>query len=273
MRSSLLDSLLDTARVNVARGNPAVAIFETGLVTDANGIVAAENPGVGHRPSDEALDAMKSAIPSQPYRIAGVAIASVTQPHADLPAVVWDWRDAIEATRVIARTIGQDVNVVQAERAPFHPGRCAEIAVGETVIGYAGELAPKVCQAFELPARSIAFEIDADALIDSRGSEPIQVAPVATYPAAKEDVALVIDSDVSAYEVEQVVREAAGDILEDLRIFDVYTGDQIPDGKKSLAFALRLRAQDHTLTAEETASVRNRILKQTRATFGAELRG
>lgn len=273
MRSSLLDSLLDTARVNVARGNPAVAIFETGLVTDANGIVAAENPGVGHRPSDEALDAMKSAIPSQPYRIAGVAIASVTQPSADLPAVTWDWRDAIEATRVIARTIGQDVNVVQAERAPFHPGRCAEIAVGETVIGYAGELAPKVCQAFELPARSIAFEIDADALIDSRGSEPIQVAPVATYPAAKEDVALVIDSDVSAYEVEQVVREAAGDILEDLRIFDVYTGDQIPDGKKSLAFALRLRAQDHTLTAEETACVRNRIVKQTRATFGAELRG
>ena len=93
-----------------------------------------------------------------------------------------------------------------------------------------------------------------------------------TYPAAKEDVALVVDESVTAAELAAVVRQAAGELLEDLRLFDVYVGSQVPEGKKSLAFALRLRG-DHTLTAEETAGVRKRIVKQTRKKFGAELRG
>lgn len=271
MRTSLLDSLLETARMNVARGNPTVAVFEAGVVTRPTGIALAANPGVGKRPDPEALEALLASIPAQPHHVAGVAIPAVTQAAADLPAQTWNWRDAVEAVKTAARTIDLTLGVANAEYAPFHPGRCAELAVGGVVIGYAGELDPRVCKAFELPARTVAFEFDLDALIEARGGDPIAVAPVFTHPVAKEDFALVVDEQVTAAEVEKVLAEAAGEILEEIRLFDVYTGDQIDEGKKSLAFALRFRG-DHTLPAEEIAQVRNRVIKAAKKAFDAQLR-
>ncbi|MGO1714053.1 MAG: phenylalanine--tRNA ligase subunit beta, partial [Ancrocorticia populi] len=191
--------------------------------------------------------------------------------QAELPAVLWDWRDAIEAVVSMGRTVGLDVTVVSAEQAPWHPGRCAQLFAGAKPIGFAGELAPVVCKAFELPTRSIAFEVDSDAMFAARGDSPAQVAPVLTYPAAKEDLALVVDEAVTNADLEAVIRKAGGDLLEDLRLFDVYTGEQVPEGKKSLAYALRLRA-DHTLSAEETVGLRKKIVKQTKKKLGAELR-
>ena len=274
MRTSILDSLLATAKLNVARGNPAVAIFEAGVVTHPAGVAPAQAPGVGKRPSDAEVDALMAAIPAQPYHIAGVAAPAVTEAAADLPTVTWDWRDAVAAVRTIAATVGLEVSVANTERAPWHPGRCAAVKAegSDAVLGYAGELAPAVCKAFELPKRSIAFELDLDALFAARGSAPIGVAGVATFPPAKEDIALVVDAGVTAGEVEALIRRSAGELLEDLRLFDVYTGDQIAAGKKSLAFALRLRG-DHTLKADETARVRKKIVGAAKHFFNAELRG
>ncbi|MCI7550986.1 MAG: phenylalanine--tRNA ligase subunit beta [Actinomycetaceae bacterium] len=272
MRTSILDSLLETARMNVSRGNGQVAIFETSVVTRPRGIEPTPAIGVGRRPSDAQIDTLMHAIPAQPYHVAGIACGEVVASAAGIDAVVWDWRDAVEAARTIAHTIGLELDVDNAQYAPFHPGRCAQLSVAGRVIGYAGELAPRVCKEFGLPKRSIAFEIDADALFDARGSEPVQVQPVAVNPAAKEDIALVVDDSVPAAKVARVIRHAAGEILEDLQLFDVYRGSQIPDGKKSLAFALRFRSLDHTLTAEETAAARKRIVKQTRKAVHAELR-
>ncbi|WP_216379973.1 phenylalanine--tRNA ligase subunit beta [Arcanobacterium phocae] len=273
MRTSVLDSLLETAKLNVARSNPAVAIFESSIVTRPHDLVPAENPGTGQRPTKEQLSALSQAMPSQPHHIGGVATPVATQATASFPAVVWDWRDALNAVEVIVRTLGAHVAFAQVEQAPLHPGRGAQASVNGTVIGYAGELAPKVCQAFDLPKRSIAFEVDVDALLHAVDMKPLAIKPVSSFPAAKEDIALVVDQDLPAAEVEEVVRAAAGEILEEVRLFDVYTGDQIPEGKKSLAFALRLRGTDHTLTAEDAAGVRNRILKKTGKKFGAQLRG
>ena len=272
LRTSVLDSLLATARLNVARGNPAMAVCEASLVSHPAGIEPTASAGVGARPSDEDLAKLHGAIPDQPHHIAGVACGSVTQPQAGFDPIVWDWRDAVEAARIIGRTVGLDLAVEAAEQAPWHPGRCAQLVACGVVVGHAGELAPAVCKAFELPKRSVAFEVDSDALFAARGEVPAQVKPVLTHPAAKEDVALVVDDSVTAADLEAVVRKAAGELLEDLRLFDVYVGEQVPEGKKSLAFALRLRG-DHTLTAEETAGVRKRIVKQTKKRFGAELRG
>lgn len=272
MRTSILDSLLATAQMNVARGNPVTAIFESGLVTRPAGIVPAKAPGVGGRPSDAEIEALMGAIPRQPYHTAGVAGPAATQASADMPAVAWDWRDAIQAVKTAAATIGVQVCVSNAERAPWHPGRCAAVSTPDgSIVGYAGELAPAVCKAFDLPKRSIAFEIDMDALCEARGQEPIAVRAVDTFPPAKEDLALVVDSDVPASEVEALICKSAGDLLEKIRLFDIYMGDQIPEGKKSLAFALQLRA-DHTLTADETARVRKKILGAAKHFFGAELR-
>ncbi len=271
MRTSLLDSLLETARINVARGNPSVAIFEAGLVTRPAGVEPAQTPGVGTRPSDEVLRSMLGSIPNQPHHVAGVAIPTVTQALASFEAQVWDWRDAIEAVKVAGRTIDLKLTVKNAERAPFHPGRCAAVSLGKKVIGFAGELDPRVCKAFELPVRTVAFEFNVDMLIEARGADPIAIAPILTTPAAKEDIALVVDESTTAAAVENVIRDAAGPLLEDIHLFDVYVGDQIPSGKKSLAFALRFRA-DHTLKSEEISAVRNRVIKAAGKAFDAQLR-
>lgn len=277
LRSSILDSLLETARLNVSRSNPSVAVFEQGLVTRPGNLVPAAPAGVGARPSDAELKALHCAIPSQPHHAAGVACGPKTPAAYGYTPEPWDWRDAIEAAFSVAASAGVGVVAVAAECAPWHPGRCARIQSkdGRTV-GYAGELAPAVCKAWGLPARSVAFEIDMDALTGAEGGKatssaaPLEVRPVTTAPPAKEDIALVVDSGVTAAEIENVIRKAAGDLLESAVLFDVYTGDQVGEGKKSLAFALRFRS-DHTLTAEKTAGLRKRIVKAARKS-GAELR-
>lgn len=271
LRTSLLDTLLATAALNVARGNPGVAVMEAGHVARPSGITPAPVPTGGSLPDEQTIAGLYGAIPSQPHHLAGVATPLVRAERAGLEAVTWDWRDAIEAVCSAARVIGARAQVAPAARAPFHPGRCAEISVAGEVIGYAGELAPKVCQKLDLPARSIAFELDTDALSAARGGEAITVDSISVYPAAKEDIALVVAEDVRAEDVAEAIREAGGDILEDVVLFDVYTGSQLAEGTKSLAYALRMRA-DHTLTAKETQAARERIVAEAGRRFGATLR-
>ena len=279
LRSSILDSLLETARLNVSRSNPSVAVFEQGLVTRPGNLVPAAPAGVGARPSDAELKALHCAIPSQPHHVAGVACGPKTPAAYGYTPEPWDWRDAVEAAFSVAASAGVGVVAVAAECAPWHPGRCARIQSkdGRTV-GYAGELAPAVCKGWGLPARSVAFEIDMDALTGAEGGKatssaaPLEVRPVTTAPAAKEDIALVVDESTTAAEVEALVRQAAGDLAEEVRLFDVFRGPQLGEGKKSLAFSLVLRAPDRTLTTEETAGVRKRVVKRAAKLLGAELR-
>ena len=148
------------------------------------------------------------------------------------------------------------MTVRAAKRAPWHPGRCAEILVGDVVLGHAGELHPRVCTAYGVPPRTAGAEIDLDALLE----HVVTLVPApkfSDYPVAKEDVALVVDDSVPAADVEAALREGAGDLLESVRLFDVFTGDQIGAGKKSLAFALRFRAPDRTLKEGEASAARD----------------
>jgi phenylalanyl-tRNA synthetase beta chain len=144
-----------------------------------------------------------------------------------------------------------------AEYPPWHPGRCAEFTLptGEG-IGYAGELHPDVCAAFGLPARTAAAEVDLDALIVAAPATG-EIPTVSSFPVAKEDVALIVDDDIPAAAVERALRTGAGPLLESIWLFDVYTGPQVGAGKKSLAYALRFRASDKTLTDAETAAARD----------------
>lgn len=270
MRTSLLDSLLATASLNVARGNQAVAIFESSLVTEPVGIIPAPMYPGGVRPSDEDLDKLNGALPVQPHHLAGVAVPSAVPSRAGIDSVTWDWRDAVSAVVSGAEMIGARVDRANAARAPFHPGRCAELSVGGTVIGYAGELAPAVCQAFGLPARSIAFEYSTTALFSARGSSALEVRPVLTHPVVKEDFAVVVDHEVTSAELEAVIADAIGDLAEDVSLFDVYVGEQVPEGKKSMAYSVRLRG-DHTLDSAEINEVRSRVIKKLESA-GASLR-
>ena len=279
MRTNLLVTLLDAARRNVSRGASDVAIFEIGLVTRplADAPAAPRLPG-GVRPSDDELAALDAAIPPQPRRIAGV-LAGVREPGG------WwgtgrraDHTDAIASARLVADVLGVALEVTaDADHEPWHPGRCARLTVGGDLVGHAGELHPNVVASLGLPARAVAFELDLDALLAAAPAEPYQAWPVSTFPVAKEDIALVVPADVPAADVLDAVRvgaaaSPAGDVIEDIRLFDVYEGEQVGTGHRSLAFALRLRAHDRTLTAQETAAVRDAVVAEAGRRFGATLR-
>jgi phenylalanyl-tRNA synthetase beta chain len=130
---------------------------------------------------------------------------------------------------------------------------------------------PRVCTAYGLPPRTAYAELDLDALI---AAAPALTEPArfSTMPVAKEDVALIVDESVPASVVEAALRRGAGELLESIRLFDLYTGDPIPAGRKSLAFALRFRAPDRTLTEAETAAARDAAVAAARDATGAEPR-
>ncbi|MGH3965549.1 MAG: phenylalanine--tRNA ligase subunit beta, partial [Pseudonocardiaceae bacterium] len=152
---------------------------------------------------------------------------------------------------------------------PWHPGRCAQLQVAEVTVGHAGELHPAVIEALGLPPRTCATELDLDALPLTE----LRPAPVVSpYPPVLQDVALVVDVAVPAADLTATLRRGAGELLEDVRLFDVYTGDQIGEGKRSLAFALRFRAPDRTLTVAEASTARDAAVAAAIETHGAALR-
>ncbi|NUU24174.1 MAG: phenylalanine--tRNA ligase subunit beta, partial [Streptomycetaceae bacterium] len=161
--------------------------------------------------------------------------------------------------------------------APWHPGRCAAFVVGDTVVGHAGELHPRVVKTLQLPERTSAMEIDVDLLtagLAADGGElPAVAGHISSFPIATQDVALVVDTAVPAADVERALRDGAGELLESVRLFDVFTGEQLGTGKKSLAYALRFRAADRTLTAEETTAAREGAVSLAAERTGAVLRG
>jgi phenylalanyl-tRNA synthetase beta chain len=218
------------------------------------------------------LKALYSAVPRQPRHIGLVATGQRITAGWNRAAEPYAWNDALDAALLIARTVGVDVSVTKADYAPWHPGRCARIEAQGRLVGHAGELSPKVIAALGLPARTVAAEVDLDVLTELSGG--IKAAErVATYPVAKEDVALVVDAAVPAATVEAALRSGGGALLESVRLFDVFTGEQIGAGKKSLAYALRFRSAEKTLKAEETTAARDAAVAAAAAQTGAVLRG
>lgn len=278
MRTSVLATLLETAKRNLGRGASDLALFEIGLVflRGDHSLVAPALPGAV-RPSDAELDELATAVPDQPRHVAGFLTG-----ERDL-AGWWgagrkaDYSDAIDLARAVTEVAGVAVQVATAEYAPFHPGRCAVFVADQingddsVVVGYAGELHPKVLEEFGLPARAVAFELDLDVLFGQTSGDPVQAEPVSVYPVTKEDLALVVDDAVPAEALAAALRVGGGDLIESVRLFDVYRGEQVGEGKKSLTFALRLRADDRTLSADDAARVRASAIAAAGA-LGATLR-
>jgi phenylalanyl-tRNA synthetase beta chain len=179
------------------------------------------------------------------------------------------WADAIRAAEIVAEASRVDLTVRAAELAPWHPGRCAQLIVDGLAVGYAGELHPKVVEALGLPPRTCAMELKLDALpLADRRPAP---AP-SPYPPVLLDVALVVDAKVPAADVAATLQGGGGDLLEDLHLFDVFTGEQVGEGKRSLAYSLRFRAPDRTLTVEEATAARDSAVAAAASRFGAALR-
>ncbi|MGW0590470.1 phenylalanine--tRNA ligase subunit beta [Streptosporangium sp. NPDC002607] len=274
MRTTLLPGLLKTLVRNVGRGFGDVALFETGLVYRPSPDAPAVAPvlGVDRRPSPEELASIESALPAQPLRV-GVVLAGEFEPSG------WwgkgrgaDWADAVEAARVVAAEAGVTLDVRADRHEPWHPGRCAALYAGDVLVGHAGELHPRVVEAYGLPPRTCAMELELTRLEQSPVGRP-QAPAISGYPVASQDVALIVDAAIPVAPVEAALREGAGELLESIRLFDVYAGAQVGEGRKSLAYSLRFRAADRTLTVEETTAARDAAVALAAERTGARLRG
>ncbi|CAL9392011.1 phenylalanine--tRNA ligase subunit beta [Streptomyces sp. enrichment culture] len=277
LRTSLLPGLLGALRRNDGRGAHDLALFETGLVfhpRDEQRIAA--NLPVDRRPSADDLAALDAALPDQPRHVAVVLAGAREQAGWWGKGRPADWADAVEAARTVAREAGAELGVRKGQYGPWHPGRCAELSVTvdgeERVIGHAGELHPRVLKALGLPARTCAMELDLDA-VERVGDDTPQAPGISTFPVATQDVALVVEEFVPASEVEAALREGAGELLESIRLFDVYdNAEQLGEGRKSLAYALRFRAGDRTLTVDEASAARDAAVALAGERVGAVLR-
>lgn len=273
LRTTLLPGLLATLRRNTGRGAHDVALFETGLVFRPSG----EEPApprlpVDRRPTDAEIAALDAALPRQPRRVAVVLTGAREQAGWWGQGHPAGWADAVEAGRIIAREAGVELTVRKDQHAPWHPGRCAALHAGGTLVGHAGELHPRVIKALHLPERTSAMELDLDGL-ERAIAGPVVAPRVSAFPVATQDVALVVEDSVPAADVEAALRDGAGQLLESLRLFDIFTGEQIGEGKKSLAYALRFRAADRTLTADEASAARDAAVTVAADRTGAVLRG
>jgi phenylalanyl-tRNA synthetase beta chain len=192
-------------------------------------------------------------LPSQPEHVAVVLtglreLAGPWGPGRPVQAA-----DAFEAVQVIGRAAGVEFTLRAAQELPWHPGRCAEVLIGDLTIGYAGQLHPAVIERAGLPPGTCAVELNLDAIPIT---ERLPAPAVSPFPAVFQDISLIVAEDVAAAAVVDAVREGAGALLEDVRLFDVYTGPQIGEGRKSLTLALRFRAADRTLTEDEASASR-----------------
>src|SRR6476661_4943102 len=271
MRTTLLPGLLDTVLRNLSRGTRDLLVFEIGSVfLPRSNAPQPPDPAVDRKPDAATLALLNAALPNQPIHLAIVLAGSAEHPGwwgSGRPA---GWADAIEFARRVAAVAGVDVRVVPADQPPWHPGRCASIRVGDWPIGYAGELAPAVIERLGLPPRTAAIELNLDGLPQRRPP----VAPVISpYPPVLLDVALVVDAGVPAGAVTGALHDGGGELLESVRLFDVYTGDQVGEGRKSLAFAMVVRAPDRTLTAADATGVRDAAVAVAADRVGAILRG
>lgn len=272
LRTSLLPGLLANLIRNLGRGNRELAIFEMGLVyLPAESTDPAPRPSVEHRPSDAELAAIARIVPVQPRHLATVLAGDVELPGWWGTGRAACWADAIESARVVARLARRQLQVRKADVAPWHPGRCAQLLLDGEVVGTAGELTPRLIAALGLPARTCAMELNLDAF---GAPAPAQAPVLSGYPPVLLDLALVVADEVPAAEVLAAIRDGAGELLESARLFDVYIDDQrLGAGLKSLAFALRFRASDRTLTVEEATSGRDAAIAEAGSRLGAVLRG
>ncbi|MFF0175368.1 phenylalanine--tRNA ligase subunit beta [Micromonospora profundi] len=274
LRTTLLGPLLGILKRNIGRGHRDLALYEIGAVfhprRDAG---SPPEMGVDRRPTDAEFAAADAVVPAQPVHAAVVLAGEVDPAGWWGPGRPAGWADAIEAARDALAAAGipdEWVEVRAAEHAPWHPGRCAELRVDGVVVGHAGELHPTVVAALELPRRICAMELSLDALPVA----PVTPAPaVSGFPPALIDVALVVDESVPAEQVRRALEAGAGELLEDVRLFDVYSGAQLGEGRRSLAYKLTFRAPDRTLTVEEAVAARDAAVAVATERLGATLRG
>ncbi|NYI55358.1 phenylalanine--tRNA ligase subunit beta [Corynebacterium tuberculostearicum] len=270
LSTTLLPNMLEAIGRNVARGRSDLALYGLQQVAFKRA-AASPMPSVEQRPSEQVVSELLDTLPEQPLHVATVATGNIEHEGPWGEGRAYSYADAIESARQVARAAGVDIELEAANVLPWHPGRCAAVKVAGTdvVLGHAGELHPQVLEALNLPARTCAMELDVTAMpLEEKFPAPV----LSSFPALHQDIALVVDEDVPAERVRATVEEGAGELIESVELFDIFRGEQLGEGKKSLAFQLLFRAADRTLTDEEVNEHRTAAAELAKQRLGAEMR-
>jgi phenylalanyl-tRNA synthetase beta chain len=181
-----------------------------------------------------------------------------------------DFFDAKAYVAELLRGLNVEAVYTAANEFAFAPGRTAEISAGGVRVGVIGQIHPDVAAQFDIDQEIYVFDIDLNALLPHAGAQR-KMAPVPRFPAVEQDLALIVDEDTPSAALRAAIESAA--LVRDARIFDVYRGDQVPPGKKSVALAVAYQSADHTLTDDEVAKAQRKLLERLRREFNAEQRG
>jgi phenylalanyl-tRNA synthetase beta chain len=271
LRTSLIPGLIAVARRNLSRGLTDLALYELGEVflPDAGHTYGSGPLPVGDAlPSDEALAALRASIPPQPWHAAVLFLGDTVDRAPGRPAVPAGLADALDAARHLASVVAAPLEVRTGTHQALHPGRTAELFSNAVAIGWAGELLPALADELDLPRVVAVLELDLDALI-AAGARDVAATPIASMPAATQDVSLVVPVSVRAGELLALLMEGGGELLEHVTLVDDYRGPGVPDGSKSLTYALRFRAPDRTLTAAEATEAKNAAVALAASEYGA----
>jgi phenylalanyl-tRNA synthetase beta chain len=274
LRRSLLPGLVETARRNLSRGLTDLALFEVGTVFRAEPgatLGTAEIPPGGEILAADVLASLTAGLPAQPRRLGVLVLGDAVPKQPGTPAVASGIADALDAVARVGLATGVAIRPVAGSHPLLHPGRTAELRVGDTVVGVAGELRPSAARERDLPAVVAVAELDLDLLISLAGAD-VAAREIGTLPAATQDLSLVVPASLPAADVRDAVVAGAGELLEEARLVDDYRGSGVPEGSKSLTFALRFRAPDRTLTAAEATEAKLAGLAEAATRFGATLR-
>jgi phenylalanyl-tRNA synthetase beta chain len=251
MRTTLLPSLLANAQRNRNHQINDVQFFECSKVFIPSG-------------TDE--------YPNEPERVAGIIVGNLgAGVYGDpfRPADFFDIKGIVEG--MLNRCGVSDYTITHTEHPTFHPGRRAEIRVKDKTLCVFGEAHPEVLENYDLPNKAYLFELDFGKLVDVVELMK-QFEPIPIYPSVNRDLAIVLDADIPASRPIDIIESAEGELVSSLHLFDVYTGEQVPDGKKSLAFAIEYRSTTETLTDEIVDQVHGGILERLEQELGATLR-
>jgi phenylalanyl-tRNA synthetase beta chain len=248
LRTSLVPGLLQAVTQNLARQVRSVALFEVGRVFF---------PGEPVEEHD---------------RVAAV-FSGQAAPGYPEPARDFDFSDAKGVLEVVLDGLGVSGWELgdPPPRHTFHPARSASVYVGGELAGEVGELAPRILEQLDLPRRVALFELEVSVLARNR-RERVRYREISRHPPNRRDLAFIVDALVAAGDVQRALVEAGGPLVDEMVLFDVFTGAPVPEGKKSLAFSVDFRAPDRTVPDEEADAAVNQIVDRLRRAFGAELR-
>jgi phenylalanyl-tRNA synthetase beta chain len=253
LRTTMLPGLAEVARRNLARGLPGVAVYELGAVFLPDG----DDP---------------DGLPAEPLTLGLLLSGQRPAGRFDDPTPPFDFADVKGVVEGLVAALGVEGVGYRAEGPmPYHPGRCAAVLVGQRPVGLLGQLHPRVAAALELPAASFAAELEVAPLLAA--VPRMRPAPTPSpYPELSFDVAFLVPPGVAAGDLEAVLREAAGELLTRLTLFDAYEGPPLPPGHRNLAYRVALQAADRTLTDRDGTAVRDRMAAAARERLQATLR-